>query len=287
MAAVGRGPVRAHVNFIRLVQWLTAASVALAFALPVLWLIASSFRTQTETFQVSSPASWNVLWPIDWTLANYTNMLDLGFARNVGNSLLVAGITVAVGLVVSALAAYPLACIDFPGRSVVFAIIVITFLVPFEAVAIPLSTQFRQWGLANTVVGLVLPGLASGLAVFSIRQFFLGIPAELREAAMVDGAGHVRIFWRIYLPLSKPALIGSGMMLFLFQWQAYLWPILLTSDPEQDVAPVSIARNFSNIKVDYGTTFAETVVIAVIPAIVMLTVQRFFIQSLAMTGGKG
>ena len=270
----------------RFVRLATAVTAAGAFALPVLWLVASSLRTQTETFQVSSPVTWNLLWPINWTTTNYQNMIDLGFARNVWNSVLVAGITVIVGLAISALAAYPLACISFPGRNAIFGIIVVTFLIPFEAVAIPLSVQFRQWGLANTVVGLVLPGLASGLAVFSIRQFFLGIPVELREAAMVDGAGHFRIFRTIYLPLSRPALIGSGMMLFLSQWQAYLWPILMTSDPQKDVGPVSIARNFSNVKVDYGTTFAQTVLIAAIPAVVMLTLQKFFIQSLTMTGSK-
>lgn len=270
----------------RFVRLATAVTAAGAFALPVLWLVASSLRTQTETFQVSSPVTWNLLWPINWTTTNYQNMIDLGFARNVWNSVLVAGITVIVGLAISALAAYPLACISFPGRNAIFGIIVVTFLIPFEAVAIPLSVQFRQWGLANTVVGLVLPGLASGLAVFSIRQFFLGIPVELREAAMVDGAGHFRIFRTIYLPLSRPALIGSGMMLFLSQWQAYLWPILMTSDPQKDVGPVSIARNFSNVKVDYGTTFAQTVLIAAIPAVVMLALQKFFIQSLTMTGSK-
>lgn len=287
MAGAHSDGVMVSRGVIRIVRLVTAATVALAFALPALWLVASGFRTQTETFKVSSPVSWNVLWPINWTTANYRNMIELGFARNVWNSVFVAGLTVIIGLGVSALAAYPLACIAFPGRNVVFSIIVVTFLVPFEAVAIPLSTQFREWGLANTIAGLVLPGLASGLAVFSIRQFFIGIPVELREAAMVDGAGHLRIFRTIYLPLSKPALIGSGMMLFLSQWQAYLWPILMTSDPQKDVGPVSIARNFSNVRVDYGTTFAETVVIAVIPALVMLTLQRFFIQSLTTTGSKG
>ncbi len=264
-----------------------AAGTAAAFALPVLWLVASSLRPVSETFAVSASPSWRILWPTDPTLANFRSMVEIGFLRNVGNSLFVVGVTVVVGLLICAMAAFALAVIPLPGRDLIFGIVVVSFLVPFEAIAIPLSQQFRDWGLANTFTGLILPGLAQGLAVFSLRQFFLGIPGELKEAAEVDGAGYARIFLRIYLPLARPALIGSGLILFLFQWQAYLWPVLITADPEMDLAPVSIARNFMGIKVDYGTTFAEAVVLAVIPAVAILALKRYFVASLATTGSKG
>lgn len=207
-----------------------AAGSATLFLVPILWLIASALRTSNETFSSSAPLSWWVLVPRDPTADNLRRLIEVGFLRNVGNSILVAALTVVAGLAICAMAAFALAVIDFPGRRLVFALVVVSFLVPFEATAIPLSTTFRQWHLDNTITGLVLPGIGNGLAVFMLRQFFLGIPAEIREAAHVDGAGWWRTFWQMYLPLSRPALIGAGLILFLFQWQAYLWPILITSD---------------------------------------------------------
>lgn len=263
-----------------------AAAIALAFALPLIWLVASAFRPSTATFATAGEISWRTLWPTPFTLDNFQAALDAGFLRNVANSVIVAGATVVVGLAICALAAYALSAIEFRGREIVFTVVVVSFLVPFEAIAIPLSGTFRDIGLANSLFGLVLPGLANGLAVFSLRQFFLGIPRELREAAELDGAGHLRTFLMVYLPLSRPALIGSGLILFLFQWQAYLWPVLVTADPSQDVAAVAIARNFSGIRADFGATFAETLIIALLPAVVLLALQRFFIASLAASGGK-
>ena len=167
-----------------------------------------------------------------------------------------------------------------------FSIIVLSFLVPFEAIAIPLSRNFSDWGLTNTLPALILPGLGNGLAVFTLRQFFLGIPQTLSEAAHVDGASWFRIFWSIYLPLTRPALIGAGLILFLFQWQAYLWPILVTSKAELDLAPVAIAKAFGAFTTDYGRVFAETAILAIIPAIVLLALQRYFVTSVASTGSK-
>ncbi|MGW1209057.1 carbohydrate ABC transporter permease [Streptomyces sp. NPDC002499] len=263
-----------------------AVVIALAFLLPVLWLLASTFRTSAQTFGDSSSLNWHTLWPRDFTTRNLQAAWDNGFARNLANSVIVAAVTVVVGIVISAMAAFALAVIDFPGRKLVFGLVVLSFLVPFEAIAIPLARTFSDWNLTNSITALVLPGLGNGLAVFILRQFFLGIPGELVEAARVDGAGWPRIFARIYLPLARPALIGTGLILFLFQWQAYLWPILVTTDDQDDVAPVAIAKTFNAFSSDYGRVFAETAVLAVIPAVILLALQRYFVASVASTGSK-
>ena len=263
-----------------------AIIIALLFLLPVVWLLASAFRSAPETFASSSPLSWNVIWPKDWTLDNITSLVQSGFLTNLGNSLLVAVVTVVVGLAISALAAFALAVIPFRGAAAVFSIVVLSFLVPFEAIAIPLARSFDNLGLTNTFFALILPGLGNGLAVFTLRQFFLGVPHSLAEAAHLDGAGWLRIFWSIYLPLCKPALIGAGLILFLFQWQAYLWPILVNSEQQLDLAPVAIAKSFGAFSSDYGRVFAETAVLAIIPAIVLLLLQRYFVASVASSGSK-
>ncbi|HEY4268448.1 MAG TPA: carbohydrate ABC transporter permease [Galbitalea sp.] len=270
----------------RVLLTVLAIVISLLFLLPVLWLIASTFRSSNETFASSSPLSWHVLWPEHWTLANLESAVNSGFLLNLGNSVLVAGITVVVGLAISALAAFALAVIPFRGRGATFSIVVLSFLVPFEAIAIPLSQNFSQWGLSNSLLALILPGLGNGLAVFTLRQFFLGVPSSLAEAADLDGAGWGRIFWSVYLPLSRPALIGAGLILFLFQWQAYLWPILVVSNPSLDLAPVAISKSFGAFTSNFGQVFAETAVLAIIPAIVLLALQRYFVTSVASTGTK-
>ncbi|WP_431246499.1 carbohydrate ABC transporter permease [Leifsonia xyli] len=263
-----------------------AVLISLAFLVPVLWLLASTFRSATETFASSSPLTWHVLWPQEWTLENVRSAVDSGFLTALGNSLVVAAGTVVVGLVISSAAAFALAVIPFRGRGAVFTIVVLSFLIPFEAIAIPLSRAFSDWGLANTLLALILPGLGNGLAVFTLRQFFLGIPLSLSEAAHLDGANWFRIYWSIYLPLTRPALIGAGLILFLFQWQAYLWPILITSTDAMDLAPVAIAKSFGAFSTDYGRVFAETAILAVIPAVILLALQRYFVTSVASTGSK-
>ncbi|MCU1438332.1 MAG: carbohydrate transporter permease [Naasia sp.] len=263
-----------------------AAFISLLFLLPILWLLASTFRSSAETFSSSSPLSWGALWPERWTLQNLGSAVDTGFLLNLSNSIVVAAITVVAGLLISAMAAFALAVIPFRGSAMTFSIVVLSFLVPFEAIAIPLSRGFADWGLTNSLFALILPGLGNGLAVFTLRQFFLGVPHSLAEAAHLDGAGWFRIFWTVYLPLSRPAMIGAGLILFLFQWQAYLWPILVTSQQEFDVAPVAIAKAFGAFTTDYGRVFAETAILAIIPGIVLLILQRYFVASVASTGSK-
>jgi len=271
---------------IRAILTIVAIIISLLFLLPILWLLASTFRSQNETFASSDPLNWSVLWPQHWTLGNIESAINNGFLRNLGNSMFVAAVTVIVGLAISAMSAFALAVIPFRGRSATFAIIVLSFLVPFEAIAIPLSQSFSQWGLSNTMLALILPGLGNGLAVFTLRQFFLGVPTSLSEAANLDGAGWARIFWSVYLPLSRPALIGAGLILFLFQWQAYLWPVLVVSNQQLDLAPVAIAKSFGAFTSNYGQVFAETAVLAIIPAIVLLALQRYFVTSVSSTGSK-
>jgi putative chitobiose transport system permease protein len=263
-----------------------AILISILFLLPILWLLASSFRSAAETYADSSPVSLWTIWPRRWTLDNVRSAIDSGFLVNLGNSVLVAGVTVIVGLLFSAMAGFALAVLPFKGRQTLFAVVVLSFLVPFEAIAIPLSRSFHSWGLANTYVALILPGLGNGLAVFSLRQFFLGVPYALAEAARVDGASWWRIFWSIYLPLCRPVLIGAGLMLFLFQWQAYMWPILVVSQDNLDLAPVSIAKAFGAFSTDYGRVFVETAVLALVPAAILLALQRHFVSSLASTGSK-
>jgi putative chitobiose transport system permease protein len=256
------------------------------FLVPLWWVLISAFRPKEDIFGHLSPLDWQVLIPQRVTLENFQRLFDGPFLTATLNSVLVAAVTVALGLIVCAMAAFALSALDFPGRGAVFAVVVVGFLVPFDAVAIPLGQTFTDWGLRNTHAALILPGLGNGLAIFVLRQFFLGIPRSLREAAQLDGASLWTVLWRIYLPLSRPALISAGLVLFVFQWQAYLWPLIVVSEQDMQLAPVVLAQLQGQAEYGFepGQIFAGTVVLAVIPVAVLLRFQRYFMQSVATTG---
>lgn len=260
--------------------------IALLFVLPLWWTLASALRSQEETFRTLSPVSIWTLLPRGLTLENFVRLFEGGFGRAMLNSVIVTAVTLVLGLAICSTAAFALAVLDFPGRSVIFAVMVISFLIPFDAIAIPLASIFRSADLQNSYLGLILPGVGNGFAVFLLRGFFMGIPRELSEAARVDGLGWWGVFRRIYLPLSKPGLIGAGLILFVFQWQAYLWPLLIAPDPAMKVAPVAIAQFSGQYGVDFGRIFSGALMTAIVPLLVVLFFQRYFTQSLAASAGK-
>lgn len=271
----------------RLVLTAVAAAVGLLFILPAVWILVGSLRPNTEIFGSLSSLSWRLLVPERLTFDNYANLFGgAGFGRALVNSVIVCVATVVFGVAMCALAAYALSVLRFRGRGVVFVVVVVSFMVPFETIAIPLAGLFTGWQLDNSYLGLILPGLGNGLAIFNLRQHFLGIPVSLREAAVVDGASELRILTRIYLPLSGSALINSALLIYLGQWTAYLWPLLITSDLDMYVAPIALARSFSEHAFDFGQNFAGAVVLSLVPAVLLLVLQRFYTRSISGTGSK-
>ena len=271
---------------LRIVLTVVAALIAFLFALPIIWMVASALRPPAAIFQYLYPFSIHAFVPKEFTLSNYVSLLSGVFLRNMMNSLVVAFGTIALGTTVCATAAYALSALRFPLREPVFAIVVVSFMVPFEAVAIPLSSLFKQWHLEDSYLGLILPGIANGLAIFLLRQFFLAVPKELLDASQIDGARHWTIFSRIYIPLSKAAIISASLMLFIWQWQAYLWPLLVVTQQQFDTAPVALARYIQQYDYNFGVMFAGAFLLSVIPAAIMLPLQKYLTTSVSRTGIK-
>jgi putative chitobiose transport system permease protein len=270
----------------RLVRTVVIAACGLLFFLPLWWVTVSALRPQQEIFAFLSPLSPWTLWPRTITLAHIVELWSGPFAQAIFNSMYVTAVTVVIGLVISAKAGFALAVMTFRFREAIFIVMVVSFLIPFDAIALPLFGIMRGYGLQNTYTGLILPGIGNGLAVFLLRQFFLGIPKELREAAMIDGMGWFGIFWRIYVPLSVPALISAGLILFVFQWQAYLWPLIIAPAPGYKVAAVAIAQFSDFYGTNYGLIFAGSFFISIIPMVVLVVFQRFFAASIAASSSK-
>lgn len=271
----------------RVLLTVLAALVGLAFLLPAIWMLLGSLRPGSEVIGSVSPLSWHTLIPDTWTLDNYRALFGpLRFGRSMVNSLVVAFASVLIGLAISIPAAYALSVLRFPGRDAVFALLVVGFMVPFEAIAIPLAQFFTQWGLTNSYAGLILPGIGNGLAIFNLRQFFRGIPLSLREAARMDGASDLRVMTSIYLPLSATPVINSALLIFLAQWSAYLWPLLVVSDERVQVAAIALSRTFTDTQFNFGQMFGGALVISIVPALLVLLLQRYFAQSIATKGQK-
>lgn len=262
------------------------AAIGIAFLIPLWWTAINSLRPGAETFRYLNPLEWQTFITLSPTLDNYVVLASSDLGRAILNSLFISLATVVFGLAICATAAYGLAAFQFRGRGVLFSVVILSFLIPFDAIAIPLADMFRDWNLQNTFFGLILPGLGNGMAIFLLRTFFLAVPEELVEAARLDGLGWWGVFWRIYLPLSVPSLIGAGLMLFLFQWQAYVWPLLMGTDRAHIVGPVALSNLQGQFAVDYGVLFAASVILILIPLVIILSFQRYFIQSVSTTGLK-
>jgi len=265
---------------------LLIAACGLLFFLPLYWISISAARPEADIFRyISSLSTWTFV-PNHVTCHNILELWTGSFRGAILNSLLVSSLTVIGGLAVCAPAAFALAVIEFRGRKIVFGIMIISFLIPFDAIALPLYYVMRDLGFQDTYTGLVLPGIGNGLAVFLLRQFFMAIPRELSEAAKVDGLGWFQIFWRIYMPLSLPALFSAALILFIFQWQAYLWPLLIAPSTDYKLAAVAITQYSTTVGTNFGLTFAGAFFISLIPMILLIVSQRYYVRSVAATGGK-
>ena len=270
-------------------KWLKttfALGIALAFMLPIVWVFANSLRPGAETFTWLNPLSFQTLIPSSPNLDNYFALLETPLGRGIANSMWTTFLTLVFGLMMCSGAAYALSALEFRGRNLVFSIVIFSLLIPFDAIAIPLANIFKGIGLQDTVMGLILPGVANGMAIFLLRTFFLGIPKELVEAARIDGLSWFGVFFRIYLPLSRPALIGASLVLFLFQWHAYIWPLLIGTGESTLLGPIALANMKSQYAVDYGLVFAGSVVLSLIPLVLILVGQKHFVQSTTTSGIK-
>ena len=266
---------------------LLALIISILFVLPAAWMFLGSLAPGNSVIENVSPLGWHTLFPRIWTLDNYRQLFGgLNFIRPMLNSLFVTFVSVAIGLTMAAPAAYALSVLRFRGRDVVFSLLVIGFMIPFEAIAIPLAHVFTSWHLDDSYVALILPGIGNGLAIFNLRQSFLGVPPSLREAAVIDGASEFRILSRIYVPLNATTMINSGLLIFMGQWAAYLWPLLIVSSESKQVAAVALSRTYSDSLFNFGQMFGAALVISVVPAVVLFVLQRHFSISISTSGEK-
>jgi len=251
---------------------------------PFLWMVLGSIKTPDEL--VRTPPTWL---PANPTLGNYRRLFDeLDFPRYFLNSTIIAGVTTLSNLLFCSMVGYGLAKLHFAGRDKLFALILGTMMVPGGVTLVPLFVLISKLNLVNTLAGVILPGTVSAFGVFLMRQFILGIPDDLLDAARIDGASEFRTFWQIVLPLVTPALATLGILTFLGSWNDFLWPLIVLTDDAKYNLPVALATfAIGQHSSDNGMLMAGSLVIIIPVLVVFVALQRYFTQGIAMTGLKG
>ena len=275
----GRAPGSRRAVVIRTVVTVVAVAVLM---FPMYWMLRTSVAPTDEFSDL--PVS---LWPENWRFGNYVDPWNrYPFARWVINSTVIAVVSVLLTLGVNLSAGYAFAKLRFPMRNVLFLLIISTLMVPVQVIMIPQFQIVIDLHLINSTWGVILPRLAEAFGLFMARQFFVSIPDELLEAARVDGVGHLRTFWHIVLPLSKPLIAALIIFTFMWRWNEFVWPLIVLNDGDSYTLPVGLRFLISQFGTDYGPLLAMSFLSIVPMLVVFAFFQRYFVEGIARTGLK-
>jgi len=270
-------------KILTILSYMILVAIALSMLGPFLWMISSSFMTEMEAKQfppkfIPRALLWN----------NYKEALTLQpFDRYFLNSIVVSSATVAGQMLFCSMAGFAFARLRFPHRNKFFAVYLGTMMIPAIVTIIPAFLMINMFGWMNTYWALFTAALSSVWGIFLMRQFFQTIPRELEDAARVDGASEFTIYWRVVLPLSKPALATLGIFSFMGSWKDFLWPLLVTNKQSMRTLEIGIASFNSQYATNWPYQMAAAVVVMLPLVIVFLFAQKHFIKGITMTGMKG
>jgi len=250
---------------------------------PFLWLIISTFKIDTDI--VKFPPT---LFGTQYTISSYVKVWEsiplLDFLKN---TVIFAGSVTVISVLFDSMAGYAFARFNFKGKKGLFAFILITMMIPFQVLMIPLFIEIFKLGILNTYVGLILPRMADAFGIFLMRSSFISLPKELEEAARVDGYNEFQIFFKIMLPLSKPAIITLGIINLMGNWNDLLYPLMLTSTTKMRTISAGLALFVGQRTLEYGPTLAAALIALLPLVIVFIFAQKYFVQGIASTGLKG
>ncbi|HEX2739856.1 MAG TPA: carbohydrate ABC transporter permease [Rubrobacter sp.] len=261
--------------------------LTLVFVTPLLWMLSTSFKTNVEATQI--PPNWI---PEEFTLENYSTIFSTGESQTPVlrwflNSMIAASAHTALVLVTASMASYALARMNFPGKSVLFATIITTLFIPTFIFLMPNYLIVDSLGWLDTLWAVIVPGAAGAFGVFFLRQFFLSLPYELEEAALIDGASRIQIFLRIILPLSKAPLATLAVLSFLNNWNDFLWPVYVLFSPRSLVLPPGLSKLQGAYDTDYAVIMAGGVLASIPVIILFIIAQRYIIEGVSRSGLKG
>jgi multiple sugar transport system permease protein len=271
----------------RIMGWLALAVLLLAaivWLIPLAWAVDTALKTEPDTTTV--PVTW--IPPSGFTLESFGQILAGGnMLRWYFNSFLTSSAITLLVVMLGSLAAFGFSRVAFRGRRFLFFVIIAGLIIPPQILIVPLFTEMDALGLVDTYWGIILPQIAAPLAVFIFKQFFDGIPKDLEDAARVDGASRLRVYWQIWMPLSRPAIAAVAIFIFVISWNNFLWPFIIVTNTDMMTIPVGIATVQSSYGVRYADIMASAILGSLPLLIVFLFFQRQIVQGIANTGLKG
>ena len=249
---------------------------------PFLFSLSISFNADQDVFE------WPIrLLPETWTLGNYHRVWEeLPFGNWLFNSVFITVIQTLTNVFFASLAGFAFARLDFPGKNIIFSILLASLMIPGIILLVPKFIILNEFQLINTYAGLTLPGLVTVVNIFLMKQFFETIPKDLEEAALIDGCSYFRIFWQIFLPVSKPALAAVAIYTFQGSWNEFMWPVIVTTTREMFTLPVGMAFLKNEFTVQWPLLMAGTILISLPTLAIFLIFQRYFVQGVASAGLK-
>jgi ABC-type glycerol-3-phosphate transport system permease component len=266
----------------QIVRLIIAVTGVLILMFPMYWMLRTAVASTNELSNL--PVA---LWPQHWHWENFTQpWSEYPFARWLMNSVFIAVVAVVLTVVMNLCAGYAFAKLRFPGRNLLFLMIISTLMVPVQVIMVPQFQIVIDLHMLNSTWGVVIPRLAEAFGLFMARQFFLAIPDELLEAAKVDGAGHIRTFWQIVLPLSRPLIAVLIIFTFMWRWNEFVWPLIVLTDPNSYTLPVGLQFLVSQFGSNFGPLLAMSF-LSILPMLLVFGIfQRYFVEGVARTGIK-
>lgn len=274
---------RRRLPWTKIISHVVLAAGAVTMIAPFVWMVSTSLKSDQQAYVF--PPVW-IPSPVMWS--NYPRTWEaLPFNVFILNSVIVSVLVTLGQLATCSLGAFAFARLHFPGRDKLFLLYLATMMVPFQVVMIPLFVLMRTFRWIDTYPALIVPMIFSAYGTFLLRQFFMTIPNELEDAAKIDGCGYFRIYWNIMLPLSKPALATLGIFVFMWSWNNFLWPLLVTNSLTMKTLPLGLAYFLGQYTV-YWNLLMVGATIALVPVLVLFFLaQRYFIEGITLTGLKG
>lgn len=266
-----------------IIVYIVLILMAFIMILPFVWTFLTAFKTQSEALEVPPQ-----ILPSSWSFRNFEAVMNaLPFANFFINTFLMVLFRVLGSVFFSAMAAYAFARLEFPGKNLLFGVILLQMMVPGQIFILPQYMIVSKLGWLNSVKALILPGIVSTFGTFLLRQFFMGLPKDLEEAAVLDGCSTWKIFWSVMLPLTKPGLVSVAIFTALFAWKDLMWPLIVNMSLEKMTLSSGLVNLMGQYSVDYPQLMAGSL-IAIVPMIILFLIfQKQFVEGIATSGSKG
>lgn len=271
----------------KILMYILLTMIALVFMFPLIWMLVSSFKDDAGIFSdITGLKAFLPSFKAE-VFFNYQEVLGrIPLVKAMLNSLSYIVVVIVLGLIVNSMAGYAFARLDFPHKNMIFSMLLAVMVIPAQTVMLPQFSIIYKMGLSNSYLALILPAIASPMYIFLFRQNFLGIPESIEEAAKLDGASALRIFFQLIMPLAKPIYATVTILVFIALWNDFVWPVMVISDTGKQTFQMALSSLFSISPVNYGNVMAGLTIVTIPVLIIFLSLQKYYVAGVASTGAK-